>query len=870
MTDDATPSRSAAPGRRSRWLRWTYGVIGAGLLALMVGRMMLNEPTFGRSPLSAAGAYHSLPVAEQIYTPYNVIRIASAVSILALAAAWAIATAFSSGRFVLRHPLFGAVLGALAAMLLISGHLAADRRAGLVTALEQTSLLLACFLAMQLTRAAWRRSLVIVILAGMATTLGLKGLYQATVEIPDQRVEFRANKADQLAAMNIAVDSPEATMYEARVQEITTKGWFSLANVFGSLMVLLTMAAIGIAVDKWLSIRRDPPGSPRGPPGLNREIPSTVVAAILSSLLIVPAAITWWLTGSIGAIGSGIMAGVAAAVLFALRGPAARHRRTVLTVTIVAFVLLTVGVIGVGISRGGLPMRTLQVRWEYWTGSAAMLAERPVWGVGPGNYADAYLHHRLPGAEESVKNPHNVIVQALTEYGLPGGALYILLLGWTLLKLTGPQRDDLADSTDAAPTGRAAWVLLAAIHAAAVIWRISVTTYPDPLMLLYDNYIPLAGVGIGFAAAFWTGRPGDPLAQAGPFAAIAVGCGLAGFALHNLSDFALFKPGAAMAFWVGAGAMVGVVRGRQAILGRVWAIGIALGLTAATVAATVVVAMPMRRAERLTYEAARLYSQNAPVGAARAMAAAVDADTLDAAAAADLAQLTMRNARNSDERAHGKALDDAIGYARIACERNPRKRSYRNLHTQLTAIGIDPDLQRFGWGEPIGDIASKRTAAVEHLKRHRRNPYALNVAAQYAYHSGDFKTAATYLRRALSLPGGDRPLLHDHLGDAWYRAGDSDKAKREWAKFKAGRTDKRWSEQIGPAIEQLARMDPHDPHGRLQLAKWAYQAGLTQLAATQLAAAEASEQALWPHSVMRFNARRQAEVELLKAKINDE
>ncbi|MBK8269131.1 MAG: hypothetical protein IPK83_12815 [Planctomycetes bacterium] len=39
-----------------------------------------------------------------------------------------------------------------------------------------------------------------------------------------------------------------------------------------------------------------------------------------------------------------------------------------------------------------------------------------------------------------------------------------------------------------------------------------------------------------------------------------------------------------------------------------------------------------------------------------------------------------------------------------------------------------------------------------------------------------------YLRQSLRIADGEEPVLHDHLGDAFYRKGDQAAAESEWKK----------------------------------------------------------------------------------------
>ncbi|MFW6146159.1 MAG: hypothetical protein ACOC7R_02360, partial [Planctomycetota bacterium] len=248
---DAVPDAARTAGPAAR----VAAVLLAALLALVAARTILNEPTFHRSGMNETGAFAGVPVDDQIVTPVKTLRIAAATTIFALAGAWGIAAAVRPERWPIRAGVFGVGLAVLAVCLVASGLLASDRREGLMTAVEQVSLLTAGWLTIQWVRTRWQQRLVFVVLVALATALGLKGLYQVYVEVPEQVAMFEADPAGHLG--RLAPDSPEAAMLETRLREPTAKGYWSLANVYGSTMALLMLPAAAMAVDTWRRARAD-------------------------------------------------------------------------------------------------------------------------------------------------------------------------------------------------------------------------------------------------------------------------------------------------------------------------------------------------------------------------------------------------------------------------------------------------------------------------------------------------------------------------------------------------------------------------------------------------------------------------------------
>ncbi len=864
MSRRGTPPRHVVPDRRradGRGAdRLATGLLIA-LLALAAARTMLNEPTFHRSGLQAAGAMPGADGAEAIITPTKVLRAASAVIIFALAAAWAVGAAIRPDRHRLRAGLFGAGLIALAACLTASALLASDRREGLLTAAEQVSLLTAGWMTIQWAAVRWRQRLVLVVLVALATTLGAKGVFQVAVEIPEQVAMFEADPAGSLG--HLAPDSPQAAMAEIRLREPTAKGFWSLANIYGSTMVLLMLPAAAMAFDKWRRARDDWAAlfNQTGR-GMQMEIPLPVVAAAASTAAAIPAAVAWWLTGSIGAIAAGLAAAVAAVVLYRWRRPAAAHRRGLLAAAAVAFGGATAAVIAVGLARDGLPMRTLQVRWEYWTGSVAMLGERPLLGVGPGNFPDAYLPHRPFGAEEAVKNPHNVIVHALAEYGLPGGGLYLALLAWALIALTGPRRRDDAWLAPG-PGRRRWWAMVAAVGAGAMAWRIGATAYPNALVLLVDNLLPVTALGAGLLAAAATGRGEDGEGSFDPVLPIAAACGVGGFALHNLTDFALFKPAAGMVFWIAAGAVIAGTTRKARRLRRPAGAALAAALVAATVAAAAGVLAPVWRAEHHVLAAARTYTDNDIPGAIEAMQHAAAADPADPNPPADLVRLYLLKAQyDADPR---EAIARAADAAADAARRHPASVTIARQGLEAAVYRYRPDLLIFAWADPPADPAGQLDEA---LKKDRAGPRWLNTLAQLAFYAGKYDQAARWITEAIDRAGEDKPILLDHLGDIRDAQGAAAEAADAWRRYRRA-VSARPSEHKPPAerLTVLARCNPQDPYLRLRLAELAWHLGYDAVARRELQAAVTVQDALWRGSPLRFNERRRREVERMEAKL---
>ena len=119
-----------------------------------------------------------------------------------------------------------------------------------------------------------------------------------------------------------------------------------------------------------------------------------------------------------------------------LRDILVSRKRTAFFVGLAAISLGIVGVVAFGLAKGRLPSDSLNFRWRYWVGSWHLFVERPLTGIGWGNFADAYLRHRVPAAAEEIQDPHSFLVRWAVEIGAIGlvlGVAWLIAWAWAVL-----------------------------------------------------------------------------------------------------------------------------------------------------------------------------------------------------------------------------------------------------------------------------------------------------------------------------------------------------------------------------------------------------------------------------------------------------
>ena len=654
------------------------------LLSCTAGRCFLNELPYRTSPVKPsmltlhADRDDPLPPDRT-----EAARVTIALLLLTAIAMWLLAGGLD-GRLVVRRGWLAGLIVVFAGLAMASAWQASNQRDAMLVWLEQVSMLGAAFLAVQLCADRHRFSLAVIVLAGVAGAMALKGLYQVGVEIPERIADFEMYGETRLRQVGWAPGTPQAQMLEQRLRDSAPLGFLSLANVFASLLIVLLAAAGGLAVDRIVaavrSRRARPADRPRG------EVDLPTVAAVLITAAALSVAVVGVLTRSRGGIAAAIVAALAAAVIYQWRDRLAQRWRLAVSVVAIVAVLGGTAVVACGLTRGSLPTKTMAFRWQYWQTSAEIVKEHPLLGVGPGNFATAYMQHRLPGAEEAVKMPHNVVMHALSQYGLPGGACYLAVLVCVAVGLARP-RTHRDEDDDAPSSGRADIVLLLLVVAFVVAARATLSdAMIGPGAFFVMAILPAAALAILLAVAGWDGRRLTGTLT-GPAPRIALACAVGGMLLHNMVTFTLFVPATATVFWVAAGAALARAGGVKPRTIRKTGPALSLIALAGVVAAGILVWWPIVLRTARKEEAIDLLRRGESQLAARMAEQAYEADPIDPLAAADAARIRYFAATvddRGDAEARGRQFDRALSWAKRAIRSDPQHPGYWRLAAEMT------------------------------------------------------------------------------------------------------------------------------------------------------------------------------------------
>ena len=564
-------------------------------------------------------------------------------------------------------------------------------------------------------------------------------------------------------------------MSDARLRAAQPAGWLVLANIYAAALIVLAAAATGLGIGRLRAGRRELADlRSSGPPG---QIPLSLIQGACAAGAALLCAAVLILTGSRGAVGAGAAA-IAGGVGVAVFGRRlARHWRKTVAAAAGLIVLAAALTVAYGAAHDGLPTKTMTFRWHYWTASAEIVAEQPLLGVGGGNFADAYLRHRRPEAEEAVRAPHNMLVHAAVQFGLIGGGLYLAILLYGLIGSCRPDSNECCAPESAPAIGPL--VAAAVLGVVVVVVRVVVgQATANWGVVVLDVVLPAAVLAGG--VLLLAPRGGAAEARAASAARVALACGVAAFALHNLISPGLWAPGAAMLFWVAVGALLAQVPSRALPVTTFrWPVA------ATAIMAVVLVLMSVNDSTwakaRFWRRAKRAIETHQLKAAAANADWAASADLADGLSAAESAKLWWLLA-SSDllpgyERKTYLALGDRAARRAIA-----RQRGHGPFYQLLAASPAPDELLRESWNMVgVGSRHELLAAAValDPANARLRIDYAeALLAAGLSPQASD--ELATAERLNARLPADSSYRLDEgeraHLAQLRQRAGDSEQA----------------------------------------------------------------------------------------------
>ena len=810
------------------------------LLGAMTARPFLADLPFRSSPVRFSITPDRAPQAA--VSRNDLSRAVFPILLLAAVAIWLVG--WAAGGPALRHGWLAVLMLAFAAWSAATIPWAGDRRGAVMTWMEQVSLMAAALLAAQLFTDRRRWNLLLAVLLAVGMTLAIKGFYQSMIEAPERIADFAANGERRLAEIGAVAGSPQAIAFEARLKDPAPFGYFSLANPFASLMLLLTASAVGVTVDRLqraiASWRAHRASQRKG------ELHMPLVYAAADSLCVVMLAAVLAMTRSRGALAAAAVVIVAGAIVAACRKTLAKHWTKAVAAAVLLVAAGVVAVGGYGMRHDGLPSKSLTVRWFYWTAAAEVVRENPVVGVGPGNFGPAYLLHRRACAEEAVKTPHDVLLNSLAQYGVGGGLLFLAVLGGVLLAACRPG----PMSPVAQEGGGVRFNIIAGLAAVGSVLaaRTALSDWGgEEALLVVDILVPVAVLAMMMALSLWAcgclsaGSDSPATAPQTGAARFIVVCGLVAFALHNLLEDSLAMPGAAMVFWTLAGAAVAgaggpVSAGRSS--GRL--AGSLRGLLAAAAVVAVVAAAggalrPVWAKTALSEQAAAELDRGRLPQAAALGQAAGRADPLDGVAAIDAGRFVLFGCPHGSSIPHN-CLIEAYEWGRQAVGRNPKEPSHYRFAAAGGWYALVEDSRQFEWRQPPTDANAAAAEMRAKLDSLWNNKAALARLSYCEFLRGQYAEAMRIAGRAATLDEKSATLAAQ-LGDAAAAGGQNALAHDAWRRAADLAPQAAKSAEALALMSEAVRLDPMDSRLHVEYARMLCAANRSRECLDQLAAA---------------------------------
>lgn len=424
---------------------------------------------------------------------------------------------------------------------------ASDKRAAETECITLIVPALVCLIASRWLDSMRRINVVLWVILSICCAAVYVNIDQAVASNQDVAEDYQKDPQRQLKILGIEPNSLGQFQYEHRLMSKDVHGFLTTSNSTGSFLLLGIFIVLGLIADTLRSNRNDE--------GFASRI--TILCLILLAL-----AAGLVIGKSRGAIGAGAIAVIVFGLLLGCGPWIWKRRLPVLAGIAVLFVLLCTLVVFYGLKHGRLPgPNAMLVRWQYWVSSVQMAADYPLFGVGGGNFATFYPHYKIPAAPETVRDPHNVILSLLCQFG-PLGVLGFLIatLGilWMGLKTslgspTTPSAGSRLTSADKIiPFGVLTAVALTLLYFRPIVSEGGVAG--ETAIIRQSVFVILYLVPVFFVVCsyglLWAGTPKQSTTHFNKGLMLGLICGIIAILIHNLIDFAIFEPGIWSAFWI--------------------------------------------------------------------------------------------------------------------------------------------------------------------------------------------------------------------------------------------------------------------------------------------------------------------------------
>ncbi len=247
------------------------------------------------------------------------------------------------------------------------------------------------------------------------------GWHQQLIGIPAMIEMYESDPEAMLRAAGIQATEGSGLriVFHNRLYDGGPTGTFALANSMAALLVGGLVVMLGLSIQRWTTMT--------AAQKVGWAIAIVIVGGMLvasrsrsaaGSLLVVTAiALTrrWWDGRILTIAKASAAAGGVIAILAAVAWRFGRNTEWI-----------------------GQAPASLEVRWRYWIASIKMIAQSPLFGVGPGQFKARYELYRADASTEQIADPHNWFWQIATTGGLVAVIIALVLIAAILWRLREP------------------------------------------------------------------------------------------------------------------------------------------------------------------------------------------------------------------------------------------------------------------------------------------------------------------------------------------------------------------------------------------------------------------------------------------------
>jgi len=470
---------------------------------------------------------------------------------------WLLGSIFT-GRLVYRVTGIEIGLAAFGLASVVSAWGASDKREAITQIVTLLGPLFAALLLVQILDHPAKVRVVLVVLVGLGIVSAYQSAEQFFISNAATIEQYEKDPRMLLEPLGIEIGTFQHFLFEHRLYSRGIRGFFTTSNSAASFAILACAAAALLLIQRLRDSKA-------------REVaPRYGLFAALAMILALAGLFLTQSKGGILAFFTGLaLCGLLAGLDRWL--PALKQRLPLVLVPLAVLLVAGAGyaMIRYGMTHGRLPGgNSMLVRWQYWVASAKMVADRPLTGIGPGNFSDYYTHYKPAAALESVADPHNFLLSLLTQYGPLGLIGFLAMVSLPLRRLIRlpPPESAIPDTNPRLSSRTLTLTVLFSVCTCLLFIRLLLlpTMADSPDLLLYviitAHVAPVAAFLIGFllVASPLDRGSGQRADFDSPTTSAILGCAILAVLLHNLIDFALFEPGVWMAFWIVVACLVAV------------------------------------------------------------------------------------------------------------------------------------------------------------------------------------------------------------------------------------------------------------------------------------------------------------------------